>query len=361
MRNKNTLRKLEYVCDSIYWTALIFLLYRISVFCPVFTLSYTQSAVVLAGSTLAGFIVGILLTYKRRRNYVSIFCNLTLSIAPYYLVSFWSITRKALIISACVAIVVLLMYCSMVFFSYICCKKEASSKASGWQWCRSCFLGCRTLLSIVLAFLLFGTMLKPVIGMPVLEFKADATTETVNTNDDGETISKNIETLLLLQEESWCKLDTTAKLKVMKTVADIEANYLGIEKMTVCTEPLDENTLGCYNDSTKTITLNLSYLSTEKARTMLSTLCHECYHSYQHRLVDLYNQMDGETRELLLFQDASHYKKEFACYIDGSEDFQGYSTQWCELDSDEYAEDAVVDYYYRIYQYIKENNGGDMG
>lgn len=360
MRNKNTLGKLEYVWDSVYWSALVFLLYRSTIFCPVFTLDYTLSTIILASTIIVGAIAGILLTYKRRRNYASIFCNLALSVAPYYIVSFWNITQKIFLISGCIAIIALILYCGIVLFSYIGSKKDSSVKASGFQWINSCFLSCRTLVSIVLAFLLLGTGIKPMLGLPIMEFKTESSVfETPATDEEGETITKNMGTVLLLQEDEWSKLNTEERLRVMKTIADIESNYLGIQKLTVCTEPLDENTLGHYNDATKTITLNLSYLSTADAKTMLSTLCHECYHSYQHRLVELYDQMEGEAKGLLLFRDASYYKDEFANYVDGSEDYESYSTQWCELDSDKYADEAIIDYYYRIYQYNEQKNGGN--
>ena len=359
MRNKNTLRRLDYIWDNIYWSALMFLLYRSTIFCPVFTLDYTLSTVVLVSTVIIGAVAGILLTYKRRRNYTSIFCNLTLSIAPYYIVSFWDVTRRVFVVSGCIVVIALLLYCCIVLVSYISSKKDDSAKTSGFQWISSCFLSCRTLTSIVLALLLIGTGIKPMLGLPVLEYKAESTaSESSITSDEGETITKNIDTVLLLQEEEWSKLNTEERLRVMKVIADIESNYLGIEKLTVCTEPLDENTLGHYNDATKTVTLNLSYLSTADAKTMLSTLCHECYHSYQHRLVELYDQMEGEAKGLLLFRDAFYYKDEFANYVDGSEDYDSYSMQWCELDSEEYAEKAVFDYYYRIYQYNEAKKEG---
>lgn len=174
MRNKNTLQKLEYVWGSVYWSALIFLLYRSTIFCPVFNLDYTLSTIVLAGSVIGGAIAGILLTYKRRRNYASLFCNLALSIAPYYIVSFWNITRHVFIISGCVSAISLILYCVIVLVSYVCSRKDKSCKASGWQWVSSCFLSCRTLVSIMLAVLLLGTGITPMLGLPVSEFKTES-------------------------------------------------------------------------------------------------------------------------------------------------------------------------------------------
>lgn len=359
MRNRNTLHGLEFVCDSIYWSALFFLFYHTICFRPVFALDYALSTIILIGTALIGTIGGILLTYKQRRNYVSIFCNTVLSFGPYCIMSFWHLKHTSLVIAGFVALGIVLLYSITVLIGYIDAQVNGSCKASIWQWIKSYFLSSRTLISFVLVFLLLDIGLRLMLGLPLNALKSDGSASEISSaNSEGETISKNMDIVLLLEEDKWCHLNTEEKLKVMKTIADIEANYLGIEKMTVRTENLDEDTLGYYTDPNKTITLNLSYLSTVDAKTMLSVLCHECYHAYQHRLVELYNQVDEDAKRLLLFRDAAYYKDEFANYIDGSTDHIGYSSQWCELDSEKYAEDAVFDYYHRIYQYNEEKNGG---
>lgn len=353
MRSKNTMRKREYIWDSIYWTALVFLLYRDIFFYPVFALSDALSMVLLTASVIAGLVAGILVTCQRHRNYVSIFCNTILSFGPYFLVSFWNITRTPLILAGAAAVIAVLSYCGLLLVNYIGTKE----KGSGRQWFRAGFFRSRALVSIVLALLLFATGLRPFFGLPLLGFQADAP-DLSATGEEGETIAKNMDTVLLLQEDAWHNLDTAARLQVMKTIADIEANYLGIEPLAVCTDTLDADIMGHYTDADNAITLNLRHLSTADARTMLSTLCHECYHAYQYRLVALYDRMDEEAKELLLFQEASYYKDEFTNYIDGTQDLEGYSRQWCERDSESYAEKAVTDYYYRIYQYNEERKEG---
>ena len=138
----------------------------------------------------------------------------------------------------------------------------------------------------------------------------------------------------------------------MKTVADIEANYLGIPEANVCADPLRETLLGSYNFSQNTVTLNLHQLSTQDAHTMLLVICHEMYHAYQHRLVNLYDQVEEEYRELQLFSQTATYKEEFSNYVDAKEDYDGYATQLCEQKSNEYARIAVKEYYARISQYL---------
>ena len=171
---------------------------------------------------------------------------------------------------------------------------------------------------------------------------------TETTQGEGETISSNIDTLLLLQQQQWSELDASERLRVMKVVADIEANYLGFPAVSVCTQVLEENTLGCYDHETRTITLNLTHLVSEDAFTMCNVVCHESRHAYQHRLIDIYESLDPQNKQLRLFLETSMYSHEFSNYIDGNEDYEAYYSQWCEIDSREYAQTAAEEYFRRI-------------
>ena len=359
MRSKNTMKKSEYIWDNLYWTTLVFFSYRNLCFCPVFRLNYTLSTILFAATLVAGTTAGVLLTYKHRRNYTNLFCNIALSLAPYHIISYWNITPTALTVTGCVTAAAICAYTLLILRNYRRRKQNSHAGTAGRQWLRFWFFNSRVLICAALALLMLCTGLKPLIGLPVLEFQPNASSTGFSDADsEGETIEKNMDVILLLQDEYWSKLDANARLKVLKTIADIEANYLGIEKLTVCAAPLDEILMGHYDDTTRTVTLNLYYLSTEDGRTMLSTLCHECYHAYQHRLVDLYNQADPDVKGLLLLRDIPRYQNEFSNYIDGTGDYEGYSSQSCELDSDSYASSAVVTYLYCIQQYNQEQNGG---
>lgn len=360
MRNVNTMGQLEYVWENVYWSFLIFLLYRNLLFIPLFTFDYRQSSLLLVSSIIFALSIGILLTHKHRRNHVSLVCNVILSYGIYHTVSLWFMDRDLLFNFAIPAALLVVGYFLLVIITYSIERVRSNIDVSIWRCISSCLLNCRTFVAFVLALSIMFTVVRPLLGFPVMELQEDIVF--LNTSDsgaEGETISKNMDIVLLLQEDEWSHLDVSNRLNVMKTIADIEANYLGIPELSVCTEVLEEHTMGHYNDSSKTITLNLSYLANADARTMLTTICHECYHAYQHRLVELYNELDSEDRGLLLFYEASQYRDEFANYIDGSDNYYAYSRQWCETDSEEYAEDAVIDYYCRIEQHINENQSGE--
>ncbi|MBE6995353.1 MAG: hypothetical protein E7429_01270 [Ruminococcaceae bacterium] len=360
MRNANTMSRTEYVWKNLYWVTLVFLLYRNTLFRPLFTFDRRQSLLLLAGSVILGASIGILLTYKRRRNYVNLLCNILLSYGIYYTASLWFVDHTRLPKFALAAGILAAGYALLVFTTYAIERARSNLDVSVWKCLSSCLLNCRTLIACVLAASVIFTVANPLLGIHAEEPQEDPVVlDTTDISGEDETIAKNIDVVLLLQEEEWAHLDAAKRLDVMKTIADIEANYLGIPEVTVCTGELEEFILGHYTDGTRTITLNSDALASADAHTMLTTICHECYHAYQHRLVDLYNELDPENKDLLLFYEAAQYRNEFANYIDGFDDYYAYRSQWCEADSTEYAEDSVIDYYRRIDQYKKEQETGE--
>ena len=180
---------------------------------------------------------------------------------------------------------------------------------------------------------------------------------TASNQNVPQTIDNNIDAILLLQEEEWANLTTQEKLDILQTVANIEAHYLGLpNELNVGTANLDENTLACYNDRTHTISIDLNHLENDSVYDVLNSCCHEAYHSYQHRLVDAYNAADENSRGLRIYKLAVQYGQEFNNYVDGDHDFCSYYYQDCEIDARDYAEDAVYDYYDRIYEYLNETS-----
>lgn len=350
MKNKNTLEASEYISKHFYWTMLLYLLYRNWLFCPVFELSVLWSTVLMLVTVAIGTVAGILLTLRCRRNYLSMACNVILSFGPYFLFSFWNVSRTRVVIGLLAAVLLIAGYLALMVAVYRDQRKTRRRYFPAKRFFFACFLNTRTLAASVLTVILAVTLSGPFLGLAILQDK----TEPVGSQPEakeGATITANMDTVLLLQDEYWQKLDATQRLAVLQTIARIEANYLGIEETEVCSKVLNEMTRGYYSHDTRTITLNLTYLSTADSQTMLETLCHECYHAYQFQLVEVYQRLDPENKDLLLFYEAAQYEKEFQYYIDGLEDFPGYSQQWCEADSREYAAKAAIDYFYRIHQY----------
>jgi len=176
----------------------------------------------------------------------------------------------------------------------------------------------------------------------------------------SEVIHQNMDTILLLQETKWIGLSVQEKLDVMQRVVNIESGYLGMstELNVGATNQHEGKNLGFYDDRTHTISIVLSHLENDLASEVLNTVLHESYHGYSYRLVDAYEQVDDQSKQLAAYRVAKYYKDELSHYVsgsDGNNNFDDYYNQRCEADAREYAKIAVQDYYDRIENYLSEH------
>lgn len=352
MRNRNTMGRFEFIFDHMGWAVITLIYYRSFLFNPITGLDYKKSLYCLFGLIFLFMAAGTLMTVRRRRNRVSLFTNTVYAFGVYFVLSFWNVIPVRLICTVVLAGVLAAAYIGMVLTNYIRDRKAHRTGAS-WRQCISgCLLSSRTLVAGVLAVLILSLAARPLLGLPIMEVGNNPVQEESSASShQGATITKHMDTVLLLQEELWAELDGSERLDVMKTLADIEANYLGIPEMEVGVRVMNATTLAHYEFETETIVINLSHLTSTDSRSAVETLCHECRHAYQHRLVQAYSALGEEYRRLRIFDEVSDYKEEFANYIDGDDDFEGYYRQQCETDSRNYAVEAADEYFMRIAEY----------
>lgn len=118
------------------------------------------------------------------------------------------------------------------------------------------------------------------------------------------------------------------------------------------TADLSEGTLAYYSETQHQIVIDLEYLNSSHSYDVLETLIHECTHAYQYEQVALYQKLDEESRNLLMFYDASVYLEEFADYEDGSEDFFLYYSQLAEINARKAGEEEAQEYIERVNEYL---------
>lgn len=209
------------------------------------------------------------------------------------------------------------------------------------------FLGC---FMITLPMIFLGEkMLVRAKTKPVRE-------EVVVTYGDEYSFRENADVIANFQEEKWRKLDKDKRLETAQRVAHCEARYWGIwTPLTVVVKDLDsENIAGRYNDQSYTIFIDEEHFMNSEAKEVLETICHEAYHAYSFRMIDLYKQTSGEMKHLQIFRDAEQYLGEFEHYIDGTINPLGYYLQECEKDARDYAKAAAKEYYALIKEYLVE-------
>lgn len=282
---------------------------------------------------------------KDNRNGTSIFVNLVAGYGLYTVLTYFQI-RKRFIIVCLLFAVILSVICSCLVMNRKCFGTYPRKRVV-------CVLSIsQKMIGIGLAFIMAVSGINILFGSTIMKSK---TTPLIQTNTDGQSLSDNIETVSLLREDTWKLLTVQERLDVLQIVADVEQRYLGLpNELNVGAANLSKNTLGYYSDKTHEIVISLDSLLLESPQNVLDTVCHEAYHCYQHRMVEVLNNIDEHNKNLKMLRKANSYALEFKNYNNGEEDFCSYYYQECESDARDYAEDAVCDYYRRIDEYLTE-------
>ena len=312
-------------------------------------LTLDQSNLLLWGIWLLVIVLGLFLTPGRGRTWLAL---LNLANAPaslYFLIAYRHIYPRFAAVIWSILLLIVVGYSVIVIIA--CCQDLRAGKHIGriGKFLRFYFYRLGMMIGCVLTVLFIGLYFRGLFGSPLLKPQVEASDPKVNER----VISDEMETILLLQAHLWEDLTPRERLDVLQTVANIEAGYLGLpHELNVTSEILEENILGVYRDNTHSICVSADYLVSESALLMLHALTHEAYHAYEHRLVDVYDQMDPQAQELLIFDHIRSYKEEFRDYVDPKDDLIWYLYQRVELDSDYYADIAVERYYQAIEEYL---------
>lgn len=89
MRNKNHKKIVGYLLENVYWNLWALWCYRNLLYSTVPGLTGIQSVLLLNALVAAGVCTGFLLTFRNRRNGLSIFVGAVYPFAIYYMLSLW--------------------------------------------------------------------------------------------------------------------------------------------------------------------------------------------------------------------------------------------------------------------------------
>lgn len=349
MKDRGTMGTIEYLAENIFWSLISMIWYKNTIFRCLPNMTYETSRIVLWLMLLASVSVCSGCFFRKKRTRWNVCISLLIPYGLYTVGSYWRILQNRIVIVLLVSMVLSLLIGILVMTRRI--NKKRSVKCVIAKRLRKCITMTGNIYAVALAVIMVPLLLQGAFGITL--FKPGVNAE-IGIETEKQTISGNIDTILKLQEEEWYSLSTKDKLNVLQCVANIEADYLGISnELNVGASNLPEYTLACYSDISHTIYINLEHLENDSVAEVLNSCCHEAYHSYQHRLVDAYNETPEEIQKLRIYRNVALYVDEFATYSDGYEDFFSYYSQQCEKDAREYAENAVDDYYSRINEYLE--------
>lgn len=349
MTTNNTMRKDEFYIEHIVWALISFIWYK-SIFRCIGALSLGQSKLILVGICIFVFMFFCMFDIKSTRNSLSVFMNVICAYGVYTVIAYYQFANNLIRIANMASFTLSILCVTILLTRKISNRRKVNRILRG-----------RIFKSVRYSQLIFSLGFILIIGVILINEisgKGIIHTKSVylaQTNADDQTLSKNIETIALLEQNKWEALTDQEKVDVLQAVANGERHYLGLPHgLHLGASNLEKDNYGIYRDSTHQIILDLDHLHYDSPDTVLNTVLHEAYHAFEHRCWDIYVETDLENKSLMLFQKARMYGNEFADYEDGNEDFNKYYMQECEIDAREYAEAGVKEYLRRIREFYDE-------
>ena len=339
--------KWGYILENILWAFLGVHWYKQICFANFLELDDDLSKWILYLIVGTFVLIGILLTIKHRRNSVNTFVNIAFPFSVYTAIAYINYLRPLIMILLFLAVVISILYVIMTKrYSYT----RSSKKQKHFNFGRFSILGTRTIITtcatLVIVYLFASTVTGFQLFRPESENAENAVPSFV------EYYEKNADKFDKLEQHTWSKLSTSEKLDVLQVVCNAEKAKLGIqEPIQIKSKLFQSNLLGEYIYKDNTVLINIKHLEEDSSYSILETVTHECYHSYERSLVNLYNSVSDEEKKLMTFSRAKHYKEEFDNYQDG--DSEGYYWQTVEEDARNYSEEAADDYKNKIQSHLE--------
>ncbi len=334
MTDKNKMGKLEYVLFNIYFALVMMAVFRSRLFIPLKYHTAGSSKAVLWILIISMITLGILTTFKRRRNYLSVTVNVLLPFQVYSLIGYadtFSVWIKVTLAAA-------------TAFSAIYLYLVLALRGNRRLNTRHVLLGVRTLAALGFCIFFVPIFVKSYVSGDLYSSKNSGA---VISGESYEwNVVNNLDTLKKLESSVWKTLSYDERLEVLSVVKNIETKRLGINhEIYLTTGNLGTDTLGSYVDNEHKIIISLEHLNTSEPEEVVHTLVHECHHVYTRQQVELYESVPDEYKNMLMFEEVKEYQREYANYIDGSIDYDAYIRQLCETNANQYASVAVSFYY----------------
>ena len=345
MSANNIFERNEFIYEHIFFFFAILFIYKAQLFRCIKGLSVLQSMVVLSILSAAGITAGILLHIRHSRNYFCVFCDILAPFGIYTAVMYYPVKTAFIRTVIFCVLAVSFLYGALILLRRIKNRQHAARillrrlrRAAA-----SAHIFTAAGMTVIMANLIILRLFTTTVMQPAIPEQ-----EPVFASYE-QNVAAHMDTLQLLQPETWEKMSVSEKLSALQIIAQLEQCYLGISQpLTIGADDLGQyGYQGGYVESTHQIILDLNHLSYDPPDEVLDTLCHEIYHHYQHLLTDIYLNADEEAQNLRIFQNIRHYAEEFQNYNDGKDDFYDYYFQACESDARDYA-GVAVERYYRI-------------
>lgn len=347
MRDFNSMGRWTYILESVIYSVLAAFWYKRVLFANLLGFDDDTSKWVLYISAGVLVAIGVRMTIERRRNNVSLIINIAFPFCVYTVIAYMNYLRSFIVVLLIIAVIASIVYVVLT-------KKYAASvsgkKQRHFNFSRFSVLGVRTIItsctSLVVVYLIAST----VTGIQLFNPKSQTAESSVSSF--VEYYEDNADVFDKLEQHTWETLSPEEKLDVLQVVCNGEKAKLGIkDPICIKSKVFRNDLLGEFVAADNTVLINAKHLENDSSYSVVKTVAHECYHSYERSLVKLYDAVDEDQKRLMAFDHAVYYKEEFANYHDGES--EEYYFQAVEVDARDYSEKAAEDYRDKILSHLE--------
>lgn len=316
--------------------------------------SYNSSITLLWAIWGISMAVTYLLTYKRRRNYFSVFAN---TVLPFGIYSLMVYENSHLYLCAAIEMAIIVLggiYSFAVLIRKINPANPAGTAVIMKNRILSCINGTKGIAAVCFSVLFIYVTALNAFGMPSF-IPAVKPTEEVNENKEA-VIEEYMPVISSIDESVWKNLSFDDRLDVLQTIANVEKTQLGIShEVNVCAASLGWGTYGTYDYSKHEVTINMQIIMDDDSTEAVKTLCHELRHAFQHDAADAYLSLDEKYQQLAVFDDMRAFYENLDDYQNASRDgFDAYENQTVEVDSRKYEEERAEFYFEQAKIYLAD-------
>lgn len=308
-----------------------------------------DSRLILWSLVIGCVIVGVLADFFDEPGVLPYIANSAAGFGIYMALSYQNLRKKAITIILILACFIALLYAGMILFRKI--KSRRKRKRILKRRMLRAMVGVKNIMYIGMLCMLVFVGITPYTGKTLVNASVEPASK--KSNAENWTIANHIEELAKLHDDTWKTLSVEEKLDVLQIVANIARTQLKIaNELNVGAADLTGTVLGYYSDPVHEIVIRTDVLLEKSSYEAVHIICHEANHSLEYRLVDAYNAVNEDLKNLSIFDSAVSYKDEFANYKENEKNYFTYATMECEMDSEIYAEQASDEIYHAVYQYL---------
>lgn len=383
-RDKSTVNKWEYVSDHIFLGGIFaYNVYNLlPVVCPI--AQAHQSLIRLIICMVLSSFAGIALSYKYNRTNRGMFMDVLLGGGLYVLLTIgvYKATFVKILFIVCALFSVLGIYSIMSQRIKRPDKKKQiilnRIKRSFLVVRRNAGLACGVALVVVpvaVHFTSLGNIAKTdyeINGIEATSTQYADEYEVHEVYDDRYRLSENIDVIKKIRtNEEFQSLSYDEKCEVVRALLYCEARYLGLEEINLEFKELRDTTLGQYDHSTRTITINSKPLKDGSLNggsneEVAMTVLHEARHYYQHLLTESYIAATPEQRNLYAYthEGVSYWLENFNDYKTAEDEcsvgeYMAYRSQPIEEDARYWASTELTSYFFYIDEELRKPKFGN--